>query len=124
MKRLIAILMLAPVASFAAEGLPLPEGYYVANGVACGEASDADVALVHANGMNLPDALCEFEHLEQTDQTDYSFAGTCAHPEQRLDYLNEGTISLLSATSFRFYDGTIQGEFTYCAPESLPANLR
>lgn len=124
MKYLAALLCLLPISAFAAEGIPLSEGYYVADGEKCSEANDANTALVHAKGINLPNALCEFEAVSKLAENEYSFAGTCAHPEQRADYLNEGTITILEPTKFRFKDGLINGTFNYCATDRLPANLR
>lgn len=124
MKYLTILLCFLPVSAFAAEGIPLSEGYYVSTGEKCSEANDANTALVYAKGINLPDALCEFEAVSKLNGNEYSFAGNCAHPEQRADYMNEGTITILEPTKFRFNDGLIKGEFEYCTPDNLPANLR
>jgi hypothetical protein len=124
MQYLAMLFFLLPIPAFAISGLPLTDGYYVSEGTQCPQANQANTAFVHAKGINLPDALCEFQAVNSLAKNEFSFAGTCAHPEQRTDYLNEGTITILEATKFRFYDGVIKGTFEYCPPDNLPANLR
>ncbi|MDQ2066369.1 hypothetical protein Q9295_08290 [Xinfangfangia sp. CPCC 101601] len=102
-------------------GLPLAAGSYIRQGEACATANDANLALVHEKGVNTPELYCEFEFAEEIDLEVWSFAGECEHVEQRAPYLNEGTIEIIDDNTFRFNDGVVEGRYSYCAPETLPA---
>jgi hypothetical protein len=57
--------------------LPLERGFYVMSDTACGNASNATLLLIRADGMNGARTSCDFKSIEQTRATSYRAAVVC-----------------------------------------------
>jgi hypothetical protein len=64
-------------AASALTALPLQHGYYVASDTACGDASNATLMLVSADGINSSRTFCDYASVEQTGATQYRVALSC-----------------------------------------------
>jgi len=118
----------APVGGTAGEAanslseLPLKRGFYVMSDTACGNASNATLLLIRADGMNAARTSCDFKSIEQTGATSYRAAVVCNDiqggvPEQSI-YLYE--IPDSAQLSYGSEDSDYRSQFRYCEQSSLP----
>lgn len=121
----IALTLLASSPALAElAALPLSLGYYVEAGQNCAEGNDANLAYLHASGVNNRYGMCSFDSLTQQDAGLWSFAATCQDGEEGAEFLNEGRITIKSTTSFHIYDGTQDLSYEFCPNDSLSPQFR
>lgn len=101
--------------------LPLAEGYYTEAGEVCGEGNDATLLYLHAGGFTNRYGKCSFDAITSEGTDSYSYAVTCEDPEQGLETLNEGRITLTGKDSFHIFDGLMDLEYSFCPASELPA---
>jgi hypothetical protein len=106
--------------------LPLKRGYYVASTTACGQASNADVMLVHRNGINASRTACEFTKIEAIGPATYRATESCSDIQSDgPDDVHVVTYVLRGDTSFTSKsESGWTNSARYCAQASMPPDWR
>jgi hypothetical protein len=101
------------------EALPLVQGYYVASDTACGEASNATLALLRGDGIS----ACDFVRIERIDGSRYrTWQGCVDHqgPQPETFELVQD-IEILGEDRYRVSDESgWEAEFRHCPQSTLP----
>lgn len=118
------LITLLPLPALAETGIPLPEGIYTMEGMACGDVNAFMVARVHDMGVDTPQMKCRFSIVEPQEAGNYHFLANCTPPASGETFANEGTVTVTGEGAFSISDGFASGSYSYCAPDSLPAELR
>ena len=103
-------------------GLPLTRGFYVMNDIACADASNATLLLVHSGGVNGSRDACEFRSIAQTGPTSYRAVTTCRDIQGRSTEVSTQLYEIPEPTTFSYgMEGSdYRSHFRYCAQASLP----
>ncbi len=121
MQRLTVLAALAACPAFAQTDFPLEQGYYVAEGTPCAEASNATLQLVTRHDFNWPQQACTIAEVTKTGTADYTLAVDCEEtpdfPAERL------TLALTIPDPKRFglsFSGEPPAFKQFCAQADLP----
>jgi len=113
----------ADVTENALTELPLKRGFYVATDIACGQASNATLLLVHRGGIYGSRDSCEFRAIERIGPMSYRVTEQCADFQAGPDGASTAISDweILDDTSFRSTSGAgWQRNARYCEQSSLP----
>lgn len=108
-----------------AAALPLQRGYYVASDVACADASNATLALLHRHGLNASREACTFAGIEPLGPDRYRIIEQCS--QIGIGEESRWTVhwQLLSHESFlRTLDTGWTSQMRYCPQQALPEPWR
>ncbi len=110
--------------------LPLKPGFYVVNGTACAQASNATLMLVRKSGINTSRVPCDFESIEKTGANSYRVTESCTEggaawgTEEHIS-INVSTYEVPNETSFTSKsDSGWASSARYCPQSSLPEPWR
>lgn len=110
--------------------LPLQRGFYVVEGTACGQASNATLMLVRKSGINTSRVPCDFKSIEKTGANSYRVTETCSEggaawgTEEHIS-TNVSTYEIPNNTSFTSKsDSGWESSARYCPQSSLPEPWR
>lgn len=108
-----------------AADLPLRRGFYVSSDIACGDASNATLALLHATGLNSAREACSFDTVVPLGGARYRTTEHCAviGTSDVIGY--EADWEVLSDRGFRrtLASGAVIG-MRWCEQSSLPEAWR
>lgn len=99
-----------------APGLPLPLGYYVAEGTPCSQASNGTLSLLRRDAMGAGRELCQFRSIERLSESRYRVRENCSEGgEQTVLYeiLGKSRYRTTNATGFAY-------SARYCQQSQLP----
>jgi hypothetical protein len=115
----------APPAAAAVADLPLRRSFYVTSDTACGEASNATLALLHREGLNFARADCVFTAVTARGDGRYRVADQCTEIGTGERYTGDAEWQVLSAESFALGagDGSPR-RYRYCDQAALPEGWR
>lgn len=116
--------------SESAASLPLQRGFYVTEGTACGQASNATLMLVRKRGINTSRVPCDFKKIEKTGPNSYRVTESCSEggaawgTEEQIS-TSVSTYEILNDTGFTVKsDGGWESSARYCPQPSLPEPWR
>ena len=112
-------------ASGASAALPLPLGFYVSTDTPCGEASNATLARLHADGLNGARDFCRFASLGRTGPSTFRAVESCTSIGAAEAWSIVVDWEILGPTAFRrtSEEGWVS-EFRFCDQPSLPEPWR
>ncbi|MBW7930800.1 MAG: hypothetical protein H3C57_05785 [Gammaproteobacteria bacterium] len=97
----------------------------MATDTACGQASNATLALLHVRGLDGARADCSFETVEALSGGRYRVVEQCAEIGTDEVFRTAGVWEILTPESFRrTADSGWQSAMRYCAQASLPEGWR
>ena len=101
--------------------LSLQRGFYVASDTACGNASNATLALLHRHGLNSAREDCFFVSVERMSSGDYRITEQCSEIGTGETSLYMVEWRVLSPQGFRrTLDSGWVSEMRYCEQRALP----
>jgi hypothetical protein len=101
--------------------VPLRRGFYVSSDTACGQASNATLLLLHAEGLNGSRADCRFEAMESLGTDRYRIVEECTEIGTNARFRTTAIWEILTPESFRRTEESgWQSEMRYCEQEALP----
>ena len=106
--------------------LPLQEGFFIRDGEACGEASNASL-LLHIDGsIGGSQDRCTFKRIEQRDEVTFIVSTECVDMMSGEGETDELTYTVVSPTSFRVVHNEYGWEYAaeYCSQSDLPEPWR
>ena len=113
----------ASAAAIVVAALPLRPGYYVAVDVPCGQASNATVSLLRAEGIGGSRDFCEFSRIEKVGPRTYRVTQACRE-FQGGDVPHVGTVTYTLSGDWGFVSRSESGwehRARHCVPSSMPA---
>lgn len=121
----------ADAAAAAGPMLPLEPGFYIRDGEACGNASNATLLLLRRNGVGGSRDFCAFERIEQEGPAFYTVTLRCAGdeafapPGQPADpFVEDHLYEILDERSYRVTGDGWTYEARFCPQDSLPEPWR
>jgi hypothetical protein len=120
---LLALALSLPAAALA-QDLPLPRGFYIDAAVACAEASNATLSLLHKTGLNSARSDCSFTAMTTEGNGIFAYRETCTTIPDGDSYEGEGRIEVLGPERFRLFGDGWERAFRHCPQVALPEPWR
>lgn len=105
--------------------LPLRRGFYVTSDTACGEASNATLALLHREGLNFARADCVFTAVTPLGDARYRVTEQCAEIGTGERYASSTDWQVLAPDSFAVgFGDSSPRTYRWCDQATLPEGWR
>ncbi len=124
------VLTLAPILALTlpapalAQDLPLVRGFYIDATVACADASNATLSLLHKAGLNSARSDCSFAAMTAEGDGIFAYRETCTTIPDGDTWDGEGRIEVLGPERFRLFGEGWEQTFRHCPQPSLPEPWR